>query len=92
MPQSPKAQLLAAGAAYLPASILTRPKPVFTPPVRTWLSEIWRANSAELGGDSVLLSAGLLDARAARRVMARAFDGSGRTSPLTLRLAALAFW
>jgi asparagine synthase (glutamine-hydrolysing) len=90
--QSPKAQLLAASAAYLPASILTRPKRGFTPPARAWLSEIWRTNAAQLGGDSELLSAGLLDARVARRVMARPFERSGRISPMALRLATLEFW
>lgn len=90
--QSPKSQLRQASATYLPPSILNRPKQGFTPPVRKWLSEIWRVNSRQLQRSSALLDSGLLDADEARRIMARPFERSGRISPLALRLATLEFW
>lgn len=89
--QAPKSQLRAACKGQLPEVILERPKRGFTPPVRTWMREIWRTNAHQLL-DSALGADGLVDIEAARRILRSPFERSGRISPVSFRLATLEFW
>jgi asparagine synthase (glutamine-hydrolysing) len=90
--QSGKSELRKVAEAVLPPHVINRPKKGFTPPVRDWVGEIWRSNTAAFSADSALADSGLLDARHVRSSLRSPTYRTGRINQIALRLATLELW
>jgi asparagine synthase (glutamine-hydrolysing) len=90
--QPGKAVLRRLAESLLPAEVVSRPKRGFTPPVRSWIREIWSSNQSSLVEGSILVDKGLVSADRLRKEFARPIYRSGRVNQMALRLATLEFW
>jgi len=75
----------------LPAQVLQKPKPGFTPPVREWLHLIWIQNQDALNADSLSQISGI-DIHAIRRYLKNPTLKSGQVNQIGLRLLTLELW
>lgn len=90
--QPAKAELRKVAETVLPPHVINRPKRGFTPPVRDWISEIWRVNASAFGPDSSLAASGLMDPRLVLSSMKSPTHRTGRVNQIALRLATLELW
>jgi asparagine synthase (glutamine-hydrolysing) len=90
--QQGKADLRRVAESVLPADVINRPKRGFTPPVRTWIREIWSSNAQALMEGSILAASGLVKPDRLRAELARPIYRSGRVNQMALRLATLELW
>ena len=89
--QQPKFLLKQAAEQVLPASILSRPKRGFTPPVREWLRAIWKDHADALDMNATRELLGFpVDAFVA--TVRKPLNKSGRVNQLSLRLITLELW
>jgi asparagine synthase (glutamine-hydrolysing) len=90
--QPGKSELRKVAEAVLPAHVINRPKRGFTPPVRAWVSEIWRQNMPAFGPDSALAASGLMNPKDVMAAMKSPTHRTGRVNQIALRLATLELW
>ncbi|MDE0973864.1 MAG: asparagine synthase (glutamine-hydrolyzing) [Candidatus Nanopelagicales bacterium] len=75
----------------LPPEVMNRPKRGFTPPVRTWLREIWGMNHDALNADA-LSQIPDINIHAIRTTMANPINKTGQVNQMALRLLTLELW
>ncbi|MDA9016934.1 asparagine synthase (glutamine-hydrolyzing) [Actinomycetota bacterium] len=89
--EPPKMSLREVAKQILPPEVMNRPKRGFTPPVRTWLREIWGMNHDALNADA-LSRLPDINIHAIRTAMASPINKTGQVNQMALRLLTLELW
>ena len=89
--EPPKMFLREVAKQILPPEVMNRPKRGFTPPVRTWLREIWGMNHDALNADA-LSRVPDINIHAIRTAMADPINKTGQVNQMALRLLTLELW
>ena len=89
--EPPKLSLQKVAQEILPHQVMNRPKRGFTPPVRTWLREIWNVNQDALNADA-LSQVTEINVQAIRTAMANPINKTGQVNQMALRLLTLELW